>query len=186
MADKYVSQKVLVGPFRASYPYLFEKDKNDKYSLCCLLPPGYDLSPIKAAINDVLVQRFGPDKKKWPTGLKMPLHSQDERAEKGQAGYQEGGTYFNCWSFSQPEIIDHKRQEIIDNDAIYPGVWLRAMVTAFWFDNSGNKGVSFFLGNVQKVRDDARIDSRVKAAAEFDDVPYDGGDTSSSADSLYD
>lgn len=186
MSDKFLSDKVLVGPFRASFPYLMTKDpKTEKYSVSVLLPKDYDMAPLEAAVKAVLTKKYGADRKKWPTGLKLPFHLQDEKAQAGRAGYEEGAKYFNCWTYSAPQIIDRDRQEILDPDAIYPGVWLRAFVTAFWFSQSGNTGVSFFLGNVQKVRDDSRIDNRPKARDEFDDIPHDG-DASQSGDSLFD
>ena len=51
---------------------------------------------------------------------------------------------------------------------MYPGVIVRASVTAFAFDTDGNKGVSFGLNNLQKVRNGERIDGRVAAENEFD------------------
>jgi hypothetical protein len=50
---------------------------------------------------------------------------------------------------------------------IYPGAYLKASLHAYATDRSDSKSVAFGLGNVQKTREGARIDSRVNAEDEF-------------------
>lgn len=50
---------------------------------------------------------------------------------------------------------------------LYPGAQVRVSVNAFAYNQSGNKGVSFALNNIQKVADGERIDGRAKAEDEF-------------------
>lgn len=93
-------------------------------------------------------------------------------------GYPEGSVFINARSAERPGAVyshpgpDGKKPAEIPadklRDDLYPGAIVRASVTAFAYDKKGNKGVSFALNNVQKLRDGARIDNRVAAESEFD------------------
>ena len=76
----------------------------------------------------------------------------------------------------RPGLVDAKLQDIIDDTDVYSGAWYRAQVRAFAYDTAGNKGVSFGLQNVQKLRDDDPLGSgRIPANKAFEpvDVPAD-------------
>ena len=60
---------------------------------------------------------------------------------------------------------------ITDPDEVYAGAIVRASVTSFSYDVSGNKGVSFALNNVQKIRDGERLDGRARAQDDFQADP---------------
>jgi hypothetical protein len=74
-------------------------------------------------------------------------------------------------------------QDIIANDEteVYSGAWYRAQVRAFAYENAGNKGVSFGLQNVQKLRDDDPLGSgRIPASKAFEPVDVPAGATGGS------
>ena len=62
--------KIITPVFRCSYLHVFEPhlDPNDnlKYSVSMLFPKdSTDMGPIKEAIKEAIVNRWGNDKKKW-------------------------------------------------------------------------------------------------------------------------
>lgn len=95
-------------------------------------------------------------------------------AEKQYKGYDiPDGVFISPWTKSRPGVIDARRNEITTPEDIWAGQMARATVAAFAYHNSGNRGVSFALNNLQICRTDGeRIDGRRAAKEEFDD--YDG------------
>jgi hypothetical protein len=80
----------------------------------------------------------------------------------------------NVKNKSKPGIVstypgpDGKPTPIDDTNAIYAGCRVRASLRAYAYDVSGNKGVAFSLGNLQKLADGDRLDGRKRAEDEFE------------------
>jgi hypothetical protein len=82
-----------------------------------------------------------------------------------------------------PGIVDRDRVEILDESQVYSGAFARVSVTAFAYDQQGNKGVSFGLNNVQMLGGGERLLGGPRAQDEFaDDLPDE--DTDSGSDLL--
>jgi len=109
-------------------------------------------------------------KEKWPTGAPSGLRNPFRDAgEKDYAGYDEGIIYINPWSKQKPGVCDGRLQDVLAPDDVFPGQLVKATVRAFAYDNSGNKGVSFGLQNVQIVKADMpRLDGKRSASNDFD------------------
>ena len=73
-------------------------------------------------------------------------------------------------------------QPILDSTQLYSGVWARVSINAFAFNTQGNKGVSFGLNHVQKVRDGDYLGGRSKAEDDFE--PLDDEDLDDEDDVL--
>ena len=58
-------------------------------------------------------------------------------------------------------------QVVTDPDRFYAGCWARASVRAHAYDTKGNKGVSFYLNNLQFVGDDEPLGSHTSAKEEL-------------------
>lgn len=165
--------------FRVSYPNVFRAKHNDlsgkdEYSVVALFKKGEDLALLKKAAEEAIVAKWGEDKTKWPKNLRSPFRDQGER---DGAGYEEGAVFINLKSANKPGLVDSKCDDIIDDAEFYAGCWARATVRAYAYDQKGNRGVSFGLQNIQKLRDDAPIGgSRVPASQEFEAVASTGGD----------
>jgi hypothetical protein len=143
---------------------------------------------LRAAANSVLKAVWGGGirvgKKKFT--LKQALDAghlnTPFRTDWAEKGYPEGSIYINARSKAKPGIVSSipdpnkinpktgkpMPMTIEDEDAVYPGVIVRASVTAFTYDTAGNRGVSFALNNIQVIRDGDRLDSRVAAESEFE------------------
>lgn len=92
-------------------------------------------------------------------------------------GYPDGSIFTNVRTEQQPGIVyayagaDGKPAPMLPEAVkteMYPGAYVRGSITAFGYDNSGNKGVSFALNNLQKLGDGDRLDGRVSAENDFD------------------
>lgn len=100
--------------------------------------------------------------------VSMPFR---DASEKDYVGYDDGVMYINPWTKQKPGIVDARLQDILEPSLVYAGQKVRAQVTPFAWTNSGKKGVSFGLNNIQIVKADApRIDGRVAANKAFDAI----------------
>lgn len=167
--------------FRVSYPHVFKPQKNDlsgemEYSLVALFPKGADLSKLKEAAQQAIVDKWGADKSKWPSNLRSPFRDQGERKKDGvlPAGYEEGAVFINMKSKQKPGVVDQNVQDIIDETQFYAGCWARATVRAYAYDQKGNRGVAFGLRNIQKLRDGEPLGGRTRPEDDFE--PIDTGD----------
>ncbi len=182
--------------FRVAFPQVFQAKRNtmndkDEFSVVALFPKGADLSRLKAAAQEAVVKKFGPDKTKWPRKMRSPFRDQGDRAkmedgkEKLPQGYEKGNIYITLRSQQRPAVVDQKVQEIIDTSDFYGGCWALASVSCYAYDVKGNQGVSFGLGNIQKLRDDDAFGNRTKPQDDFSPVAMPESDNSESAQDLF-
>lgn len=185
--------KVWTGEFRASFVALFEPKQSDepgkkpKYGLTMLFPPGYDLGAVKAATKACLEEKFGKDQAKWPKNLRMPWRDQAEKSDQYD-GFVPGAPFMNVTSVNKPGLVDADRNPIHEPREFYSGCYARATIRAFYYENKGNKGVSFGLQNVQKLRDGEPLGGGMAKAEDDFAAPAAsaaGGGAPASADSLF-
>jgi len=193
-ATKPGNGKVTTPLFRLSFPNLFEPKprKGDasklQYSITMLFPKGTDLSVLKNLAVKAITDKWGP-RDKWPANLRVldlknfltisgkdgwPFRDGDAQAYDGYAGMIS----VPARGDNRPVVVDKFVNPIIDKDEVYPGCWCHASVTAYAWDNSGNRGVSFGLLGVQKVKDDLPFTRRCDPQTEFkayDDASEDPG-----------
>ena len=194
-----MSTKLNTPEFRVAFPNVFRPKKNtlngnEEYSVVALFPKGTDLSDLKAAARAAIEKKFGKDKSKWPTTLKNPFKDQGSRAKKDPVtgketlpqGYEKGCIYIDLKSQDKPGVVDQGVNNIINTSDFYGGCWAVASVNAFGYDQGGNKGVSFGLGNIQKVRDDSGFGNRTRPEDDFAPVAESTEETSeTSASELF-
>ncbi len=174
--------------FRVSYPNVFKPKRNDlngkdEFSIVALFKKGEDLSALKAAAQKAIVDKWGPDKAKWPTNLRSPFRLQEERAKEVDgkrilpAGHEEGAVFLNLKSAQRPGVVDQNVQDILEESQFYAGCWARASINAYAYDQKGNRGVSFGLGNIQKVRDGDPLGNRARPEQDFAPITEGAGTT---------
>ena len=157
-----------------------------KYSIRACFPPTAKLDALKKEAQLAAQEKWGD---KIPKTLRSPFRLNEE-LENPIIGI---GDDWIIMSFSanedrRPGIVDAKLQDIIDDSDVYSGAWYRAQVRAFAYENAGNKGVSFGLQNVQKLRDDDPIGSgRIPASKAFEpvDVPAAASGNGKTATSIF-
>lgn len=177
--------------FRLSFPHLFVAQKmNDddnakpKFGCQAIWTPAKFTErekelwrAILKGLNDESMRTFKKPWKNLPSNIKRGLRNGNEK--DGLEWYGEGTRFASLTSKMRPGVIDVRKDEETgeyvkigpehDNeDEIYPGCYCRATVTIYSYDNKG-KGVAIGLRNIQKVKDGARLDSRVDAQDDFDE-----------------
>src|SRR5690606_39628308 len=127
------------------------------YSVMLLIPKS-DTATIKA-IRAAQAQALEEGKAKFngkiPKDWTDTLHDCDEKDDLEQYPEREGHYRIRVSANEQypPGIVDRRLQPILDQSEIYSGCYVRVSMVAYAFNSQGNKGVSFGLRNVQKLRD---------------------------------
>lgn len=167
------AKKCMTPEFRVSFPNVFKakafEDQEPKFSVVMLFDKKKaDLTPLKKAVAYAAQEKWGADKAKWPKNLRMPFRDGEEKSDMdGYAGH----TFVSASSKQAPGVVDQQRNIITEADqSFYAGCYARATLIAFAYDKAGNRGVSFSLQNLQKLRDGQPFSGRKKAEDEFDAV----------------
>lgn len=167
---------VVTKEFRVSFPDLYEaramedddgKTGEAKYAVVMLFPKGTDLSAMKAAAQAAVVAKWGADKAKWPSNLRLPFRDQ---GEKDYEGYEAGSVFVRATSKRKPAVVGYDPSKALPEDEMYPGCYARAEVNAYTYDKKGNKGVAFGLNCLQKTRDGESLGGRSKPTEVFEPI----------------
>lgn len=162
------AKRVITPIARLSYPYLFHKSEGmnggeGKYQCELIFDPDTDLSVLKAAANEAAKEKWG---NKVPKNLRSPFR--DGSADREDKDGYEGCIFIGARTKDKPGVvIGRDRAPCTDESEVYGGCFVKASVTAFAYDQAGNKGVSFALNNVWKIRDGEPFGSRRNADEEF-------------------
>lgn len=140
-------------PVRLTFTFLPDDDGVFRTSA---LIPKKDKALI-AQINEAIeeAKEYGKGAKwggKIPRNLKIAFQDGDD-TDLDKYPENEGHFLLNCRSKKKVGLVDIDRQPILDATEVYSGCWAYLSVTSFAYDNE-SKGVSFFLNNIMKARDD--------------------------------
>ena len=128
------------------------------------------VAQIEEAIEEA--KEYGKTAKwggKIPRNLKIAFQDGDD-TDLDKYPENEGHMILNARSKKSVGLVDIDRQPILDPNEIYSGCWAYVSVTSFAYDNE-SKGVSFFLNNLMKARDDEPFGSGASTPDEdFADV----------------
>lgn len=163
MKTGYISEsgKIITPLARASFVYLFspqksmEVGKEATYGITLLFPADADLSILKTKAHEALVEKFGAAKVADPdfvAKLRTPFRDQ---GEFDYDGYVKGSKFIRASAKLEykPAVVDAQNNDIIESRQLYSGCYVRAALVPFAYEAKGNKGVSFGLRFVQKIRD---------------------------------
>lgn len=177
--------KVVTGKVRGSYVSVFHPKKsnfNDKeeYSMTVLIPKEdkTTVEAIKRAIKAAAEKKWGS---KIPPGLRNPLRDEEaEAASKGETPRPEyaGHFFINVKSKDAPGIVDARRQQVLDPKDFMSGDYCRVSMNAYPYEQAGNRGVAFGLGNIQVLEKGAPLGGRTRAEDDFSEW----GETSTAED----
>jgi hypothetical protein len=168
-------KKILTPVFRVSFPALFEPTEfqgKKKYSVTMLFDKNADLTEIKAAIGQAIREQWPT---KVPPNLRNPLR---DGAEKPDLDGYDGCLFIKASSTTRPGVVDQDCKEIIDSAEVYAGCFARATIVPFAYDlkETGARGVSFLLSNVQKVDDGDSFSGRGRASDDFQPIAREESD----------
>ena len=169
--------KVITGPYtRWSYANVWEpKSINGgapKYSVSLIIPKSDAKTVVKIQAAIEAAYREGEAKlkgngKSVPTlsAIKTPLRDGD--TERPDDPAYAGAYFVNANATSAPGIVDADRQPILTHSEVYSGVYGRASITFYAFNNSGNRGIACGLNNLQKIRDGEPLGGKASAESDF-------------------
>jgi hypothetical protein len=154
-----MTTRVTTGEVRTSYFSALSARKNemngkDEFSTQILIPKTdtATLTALKAAAKEALTAKFGD---KIPKNVRNPLRDGDTetKTDGSPLGKEYAGHYFcNVKSTSKPGAIDTHGNDLIGNDDIVSGDYIRVSLNAYAYSQAGNNGVSFGLNNILLVR----------------------------------
>lgn len=140
-------------PVRLTFCYL--PDDEGVFRTSVLIPKKDKalIKQIEEAIDEA--KEYGKGAKwggKIPRNLKVAFQDGDD-TDLDKYPENEGHMLLNARSKKKVGLVDTDRQPILDASEVYSGCWAYVSVTSFAYNNE-SKGVSFFLNNIMKARDD--------------------------------
>ena len=185
MADNILTPEfraAFVSLFKASKPKTAPAEQAPKFSIRAVFPPNTDFAAMKAEAEVAAKEKWGD---KIPKTLRSPFRRNDE-LDTPIDGIGDDWIVmtFTAAENRRPGLVDANLNDIIDEVEVYSGAWFRAQVRPYAYEQQGNKGISFGLQNVQKLRDDDPMGSgKPKASSAFSKVE---GAGKSDAGSMFD
>ena len=161
MAEKTKNErKVVTGEVRLSYARLFKPKKNDNdvdvWSTVILIPKSDRATMAKLKKAATLATELGIEKgllRKGATVDKAWRTLKDGDDMEDPVEEYADHWYMNVNSYRKPGVVDRHKEPLDDERDVYSGCYARVSLTAYPFGNPQNKGVTFGLENVQKLRD---------------------------------
>jgi len=157
---------------RLSYPNLFkarpmpgESDDKAKFGTSVILPPDSDLTLALKMVEEAAVDKWGKNIGK----VKRPFIKHAEKTEDAELA-AAFPILVRMSSAKAPSVIYGNGEPCTVDDEVYPGRWARVSVRIYaWEHQTGGRGVSFGLSNVQLLDHDDRIGGgRAKVEDEFE------------------
>lgn len=163
-------------PVRLTFTFL--PDDDGVFRTSALIPKKDKalIAQIEEAIDEA--KDYGKTAKwggKIPRNLKIAFQDGDD-TDLDKYPENEGHYLLNARSKKKVGLVDTDRQPILEASEVYSGCWAHLSVSSFAYDNE-SKGVSFFLNNIMKARDDESFGASSSSPDEdFADVEVDDDD----------
>lgn len=171
-----MSKVVTPRPVRLTFCFLPDEDGVYRTSL---LIPKKDKKLVKLFQEAIEEAKEYGKTSKWggsiPKKLKIAFRDGDDD-DLDKYPENEGHFILSARSKKKVGLVDLDRQPILDASEVYSGCWAYVSVTSFAYNNE-SKGVSFFLNNIMKARDDEPFGNGASSPEEdFADIDDDGDD----------
>jgi hypothetical protein len=182
MATTTPTTKAVTGVVRGSYLSLFQaklpqnakEGDTPKYSMTVLIPKTdvATLAKLEAA-REVAITTKWPGKR--PAKIDTTLHDGDAPKVSNGEDYGDeckGHMVMAVASKYKPKILDRESNEIIDPAECGSGDYFKVSLSAYGYDYSGKRGVSFGLGNVLFWERGESLGGKSRAEDDFcEDLP---------------
>lgn len=187
--------------FRGSYINVFQARLNTlnnkmQFSIAAIFEPGTNFLKLESLVENVLTERWGADKAKWPKNIRSPFRKHEEKEKDGVLpdGYKPGGIFMTFSTTENPRspkpvVYDQRNKKIdeADQSKVYSGAYYIANVTASAYPKKGvtgiAPGVAFYLNGIQLVRDGEPLSGRPSVEKAF--APVEGFEDSQGAVSVF-
>lgn len=147
-----------------------DPSKPAKYGVTILWPKGTDLTILKNAAKAAVEKKFGD---KPPPNLRSPFRDGD--VVRPDDPVFKNKIFVSARSKDKPGVVDRGVHAITNEMDFYSGCTALVTINAFYYEHEGNKGVSFALGNIQKVADGTRLTGQRTADEDFEDMGSEPG-----------
>lgn len=184
--------RIVTDEFRASHPHVFKPSTikgGDKatYSIEMLFDKKTTkVSELQAPLITAAKEKWGPDKKKWPSPLMLPIKDGDKpRMNKKSRQMEVIPEHKGMWvvrasssaEFSKPHVVGKDpKVALTDESQFYPGCYARAYLKAHAYEFADKFGVKFILDGVQFIRDGKALGGKKPADQMFGVIEGDEGD----------
>lgn len=174
---KAASSKIVTGKVRLSYVFVEEKNDDDKYSVCILIPKGdkETLAKVNAAVEAVKADPKSAStwSSKWLASFKAPLRDGDTERDTEKSPEYAGMYFINCSTKTKPDLVGLTKDEFtgklarLEPGEVYSGCYARVSINFYAYNVDGGKGIAAGLNNIQKVDDGERLSGRADADDDF-------------------
>lgn len=170
------------------YPEAMDENSKPKYQITLSFKPDELEGDALDAFKKMVDSANKCSKDLFGVGYKEPLEIDGEtvmlrnpfRSGKASKFHEDDEVWVRFSSENKPEIVDGVKDEITEQSGqFYAGCIARVSYVCQAYSKVGNRGVSFFLSNIQKVGKGTRLVGGSSASDEFDAVEADdmtGGD----------
>jgi len=140
---------------------LFVPDEKDSYAVLFLLPKS-DTATVNAFKKSI--EAFKTDPKavaKWGSkflaSMKTGLRDGDTERDTETNPEYKGHYFINANTYTKPGVVDAQLQPVIDPAEAYSGRNARVTLVPGAFAMDGNKGIKWYLNNVQILAGGERL-----------------------------
>lgn len=167
-----VTDKVRMSYVHVFAPYQKEGQSEAKYSMTVLLPKSDSatMSRITQALEAARQQGIQSCWNGLNVQAQPSIYDGDGLRPKDQTPFSpecKGHWVINCSSKRKPQVVDANGNFIIDESAVYSGCYGRVSLDFYPYSNTGGKGITIQLGNVQKLADGDMLGGGATAEQDF-------------------
>ena len=154
--------KVVTNKVRLSFTKnVFTPDEKGSYSIMILIP-----KTDKASVDKInaVVEKFKVDPKavtiwgsKFLGSFKTPLRDGDTERDTEKYPEYKGHYFLNANTYNRPGVVDAQKNDILEKSDLYSGCYGRISMVPGAYNVDGNKGIKFYLNNVQKMSEGAPL-----------------------------
>lgn len=172
-----MATKVVTGKVRFSYAFLSKPKREtkadgsvvEKYTATILLPKSDKATyeALRAAEQEARQKKFPGKPAAFYSALASTIHDGDGVRPSGDEFGPEckGHWVFTVSSKDRPGIVDENTDPLLE--PVNSGDYGRVSVNCYGYENSGKRGTSFGLNNVQLLERGESLSGRTDAATDF-------------------
>lgn len=187
---------ILTPVFRLSYPNVWKTKynqlaKRDQYDIQMIFDKATckeALMPLVKLMNDLAIWKWGNK----PAGFLNPFKDGDTVKDSAGTFLHEknpafkGAILLSSWSKLAPGVMDPTgKNPITQQDEIYGGCFCRAQLNGYAYEKGQNRGVSFGLLHIQKIKDGEHFGNRTRPEDAFSAVDQTGETVAVADDSMF-
>ena len=167
--------RVVVGPVVISYPNLFiprAKDNKDPNS-ARVFSAEFLVYQDNPKFQQIYQQLMAAAEVVCQDKFKRSINTMEKKPVRDLAvrNSEKPGFFFSANTVKKPAVLaGNPPMPVTDSDIIYPGAIVYVTVRAGFYENSGNRGIKFWLNSVLKVADGTPLVANRNAADDFSSV----------------